>query len=58
MEKDCVRAMSGRKLVLIAQSCLTPCDPIDCSLPGSSIHGIRQTRTLERVAISFSREGS
>ena len=38
-----------------AQSCLTLCDPMDCSLPGSSIHGIFQTRVLEWVAISFSR---
>ena len=37
------------------QSCLTLCDPIDSSLPGSSIPGILQTRILEWVAISFSR---
>ena len=36
------------------QSCLTLCDPMDCSLPGCSIHGILQARTLEWVAISFS----
>ena len=36
------------------QSCLTLCDPIDCSPPGSPIHGILQARTLEWVAISFS----
>ena len=36
------------------QSCLTLCDPIDGSLPGSSIPGILQERTLELVAISFS----
>ena len=36
------------------QSCPTLCDPIDCSLPGFSIHGILQARTLEWVAISFS----
>ena len=34
------------------------CDPIDCSLSGSSIHGIYQTKVLEWVAISFSRESS
>ena len=39
----------------IAQSCTTVCDPIDCSLPGSSLHGIFQARVLEWVAISFSR---
>ena len=31
----------------VAQSCLTPSDPMDCSLPGSSIHGICQARVLE-----------
>ena len=31
------------------------CDPLDCSSPGSSIHGILQARTLEWIAISFSR---
>ena len=33
----------------VAQSFLTPSDPIDCSLPGSSVHGISQTRVLEWV---------
>ena len=42
----------------VAQSCLTLCDPIDCSLPGSLVHGIFQARVLESVAISFSRESS
>ena len=37
-----------------ARSCLTFCDPMDCSLPGSSVHGILQARVLEWVAISFS----
>ena len=36
------------------QSCPTLCDPIDGSLPGFSVHGILQARTLEWVAISFS----
>ena len=36
------------------QSCLTLCDPIDGSLPGSSVLGIIQGRTLEWVAITFS----
>ena len=44
--------------VLVAQWHLPLCDPIDCSLPGSSIHGILQARILERVAISFSRGSS
>ena len=37
-----------------AQSCLTLSDPMDCSLPGSSVHGIFQARVLERGAIAFS----
>ena len=40
------------------QSCPTLCDPMDCSLPGSSLHGILQARVLEWVAISFSRGSS
>ena len=36
----------------VAQLCPTLCDPMDCSLPGSSIHGIFQARVLEWVAIS------
>ena len=42
----------------VAQSCLTFSDPMDCSPPGSSIHGIFQARVLEWVAISFSRGSS
>ena len=38
----------------VAQSCLTLGDPMDCSLPGSSIHGIFQARVLEWGAIAFS----
>ena len=38
-----------------AQLCLILCDPMDGSLPGSSVHGALQARTLEWVAISFSR---
>ena len=38
----------------IAQSCLTPSDPMDCSLPGFSVHGIFQARVLESGAIAFS----
>ena len=38
----------------VAQSCLTLSDPMDCSLPGSSIHGIFQARVLEWGAIAFS----
>ena len=38
----------------VAQSCLTLSDPMDCSLPGSSAHGIFQARVLEWAAIAFS----
>ena len=40
---------------LVAQSCPTLCDPMDCGLPGSSIHGILWARNMERVAILSSR---
>ena len=42
--------------MLVAQSCLILCDPMDCSPPGFSFHGILQVRIVEWVAISFSRE--
>ena len=42
-------------MLLAAQLCPTLCDPTDCSLPGSSVHGISQARMLEWVAISSSR---
>ena len=42
----------------VAQSCSTLCNPMDYSLPGSSIHGVFQARVLEWVAISFSRGSS
>ena len=48
----CVRARTR------AQSCLTLCDPKSCSPPGSSGQGVSQARTLEGVAISFSRGSS
>ena len=58
-----VRGESGSRILvirvvvggLVAKSCLTLCDPMDCSLPGSSASGILQPRILEWVAISFSR---
>ena len=40
----------------VTQSCLTLRDPMDCSLPGSSVHGIFQARVLEWGAIAFSKE--
>ena len=42
----------------VAQSCPTLCNPMDCSLPGSSVHGIFQAIVLEWIAISFSRGSS
>ena len=42
----------------VAQSCPTLCDLVDCSLPGSSVHGIFQARVLEWAATSFSRRSS
>ena len=44
--------------VSVAPSCLTLCDPVDCSPPGLSLHGILQARTLEWVATPFSRGSS
>ena len=43
---------------LVTQFFPTLCDHVDCSLPGSSVHGISQARILEWVAISFSRGSS
>ena len=42
--------------VLVTQSCLTLRDPVGCSLPGASVHGILQARILEWVAVSFCRD--
>ena len=44
--------------MLVVQSCPTLCNPMDCSLPGSSVHGILQARILEWVAMPFSRGSS
>ena len=46
--------MKGKSESEVAQSCLTLSDPMDCSLPVSSIHGIFQARVLEWGAIAFS----
>ena len=65
---DIYHTATGRKFSLCvvyravvfvcAQSCPTLCDPMDCSLPGSSLHKILQERILEWVAISFSKGSS
>ena len=56
--KDNSVKVHSLKVKEVAQSCLILCDPMDCSLPGSSVHGIFQERVLEWVAISFSRGSS
>ena len=48
---QCIKVKSESE---VAQSCPTPNDPMDCSLPGSSVHGIFQVRVLEWGAIAFS----
>ena len=45
----------GVEKVLVCQLCPTLCDPMDCSPPGSFVHGILQARMLEWVAMPFSR---
>ena len=58
---SCSRLMGNRQLntiALVSQSCPTLCDPMDCSLPGSSAHGISQAGILECVDISFSSRSS
>ena len=52
------RFVSKYVYMLVAQSCLTLDDPRDCSPPGSSVHGILQTRILEWVTFPFSRRSS
>ena len=53
-----LRIVNEVKWSEVAQSCPTLCDPMDCSLPGSSVHGIFQAIVLEWIAISFSRGSS
>ena len=50
--------MKSEVKMLVTQSCPTLCGPMDCSLPGSSVHGILQARILEWVTIPFSRGSS
>ena len=51
---DTVHTTPAAAAAKLLQSCLTLCDPIDSSPPGSTVPGILQARTLEWVAISFS----
>ena len=53
-EKDEYRVLTHIRVSEVAQSCPTLCDPMDCRLPGSSVHGIFQARVLEWGAIAFS----
>ena len=48
------QCMKGKSESEVTQSCPTLIDPMDCSLPGSSVHGIFQARVLEWGAIAFS----
>ena len=50
-----LRKSESEVKVLVAQLCLILCDPMDCSPPGFSVHGILQARILEWIAIPFSR---
>ena len=52
-----LQCMKVKRESEVAQSCLTLSDPMDCSLPGSSIHGIFQARVLEWGAVAFSADG-
>ena len=55
---ECLHDMKVKSESEVAQSCLTLCDPMDGSLPGSANHGIFRARLLEWAAISFSRGSS
>ena len=53
-----LRRLSSVQSSLVTQSCPTVCDPMDCSPSGSSVHGILQAKTLQWVAVSYSRGSS
>ena len=57
-QKQVHRLRGCKQASEVAQSCPTICNPMDCSLPGFSIHGILQVRILEWVTSSFSRGSS
>ena len=54
-KKICIFSPYACVVAKSLQSCLTLCDPIGCSPPGSSVHGILQARTMEWVAMPFSK---
>ena len=58
LQQTCVNSEIRKIKVKVAQSCPILCDPMDCSLPGSSVRGILQAQILECVAVLFSRGSS
>ena len=52
------RGVTSQQACSVLQSCPTLCDPMDCSPPGFSVHGILQARKLKWIAMSFSRGSS
>ena len=58
LQHHCLLSFWYLMKVLVAQSCPTLCDPMDCSPPGSSVQWVLQTKILEWVAIPFSRRSS
>ena len=57
-KRERIKCICEHCKVLVTQSCLILCNPVDCILTGSCVHGIFQARILEWVAISFSRGSS
>ena len=55
LEHEMLREKCVHEVCVCAESCPSLCDTMDCSPPGSSVHGILQARILEWVAISYSR---
>ena len=55
---SCAPVRYRKESYSLSHLCLTLCNPMDCSLPGSSVHGILQVKVLEWVAISFSKGSS
>ena len=58
LQQTCVNSEIRKIKVKVAQSCPILCNPMDCSLPGSSVRGILQAQILECVAVLFSRGSS
>ena len=58
LQADSLPAKPGKPILKVAQSCPTLCDPMDCSLPGLSLHGSLHARILEWVAMPSSRRSS